>query len=136
MRAWVSMVFKSNEKKNSRKSKRKQKLWEHFEIFLINSTAHLAQFGWKWTGYLPDKSQTTPKISFSFPGLTSFIRCENHLPSHFCHYLFRLQLALIMICTIKNSVRPKPLFWFMSDTETQIGWYFRPIPKPHFKGKI
>ena len=29
-----------------------------------------------------------------------------------------------------SSVRPKPLFWFMSDTgtETQIGRYFRPIP--------
>ena len=29
-----------------------------------------------------------------------------------------------------NSVRPKPLFWFRSDTdtETQICWWFRPIP--------
>ena len=29
------------------------------------------------------------------------------------------------------------IFWFRSDikTETQIGRYFRPIPKPHFKGK-
>ena len=28
-----------------------------------------------------------------------------------------------------GSVRPKPLFWFRSntETETQIGWYFRPI---------
>ena len=27
-----------------------------------------------------------------------------------------------------GSVRPKPLFWFRSDTETQIGRQFRPIP--------
>ena len=29
------------------------------------------------------------------------------------------------------SVQPKPLFWFRSDIEnnTQIGRYFRPIPK-------
>ena len=29
-----------------------------------------------------------------------------------------------------SSVRPKPLFWFRSDTETEtyIGRYFRPIP--------
>ena len=33
-------------------------------------------------------------------------------------------------------IRPKPLFWFRSDTETQIGRYFRPIPKLHFKGRI
>ena len=25
---------------------------------------------------------------------------------------------------LKHSVRPKPLFWFRSDTETQIGQYF------------
>ena len=28
------------------------------------------------------------------------------------------------------SVRPKPLFWFRSDTETQIDRYFWPIPQP------
>jgi len=43
---------------------------------------------------------------------------------------------------LQGSVRPKPLFWFRSDTETetQIGRYFRPIPKPipklNFKGRI
>ena len=40
------------------------------------------------------------------------------------------------------SERQKPLFWFRSntETETQIGWYFRlipqSIPKPHFREKI
>ncbi len=32
----------------------------------------------------------------------------------------------------KNSERPKPLFWFRPNTKTEtvIGRYFRPIPKP------
>ena len=30
---------------------------------------------------------------------------------------------LIPLC-IQCSVRPKPLFWFRSETETQNGWYF------------
>jgi hypothetical protein len=35
---------------------------------------------------------------------------------------------LKIICLIISSERPKPLFWFRSDTETLIGRYFRPIP--------
>ena len=36
---------------------------------------------------------------------------------------------------LNNSERPKPLFWFRPDTETEtvIGRYFRPIPKPILK---
>ena len=35
-----------------------------------------------------------------------------------------LEAAEIMV----SSVRPKPLFWFSSNTETKIGRYFGPIP--------
>ena len=40
------------------------------------------------------------------------------------------QASITAISIIRYSVRPKPLFWFRSDTETepQIGRYFWPIP--------
>ena len=31
------------------------------------------------------------------------------------------------IQTLQDSERPKPLFWFMPNTETVIGRYFKPI---------
>ena len=37
----------------------------------------------------------------------------------------------LLFCTlVRSSVRPKPLFWFRSDTKSkiQIGWYFPLIP--------
>ena len=38
------------------------------------------------------------------------------------------KLDLFASCKfLVHSVQPKPLFWFRSDTETQIGQYFRGI---------
>ena len=39
---------------------------------------------------------------------------------------------------IHISERPKPLFWFRSDTETEtlIGRQFRPIPKPQISDLV
>ena len=50
------------------------------------------------------------------------------------------QALAMQVCIFPQatSVRPKPLFWFRSNTETQIGRYGRQIPQPilHFKGRI
>ena len=45
---------------------------------------------------------------------------------------FSLNISDFFHLCLIGSERPKPLFWFRSDTETEtlIGRYFRPIPKP------
>ena len=39
-------------------------------------------------------------------------------------------ILLKLMIWARSSLWSKPLYWFKSNTQIQIGWYFRPILKP------
>ena len=80
----------------------------------------------------PDYQGDCDKNIDCLPGL----RCgKNNCPKSFqmaddcCYDPKGGSGGMYIVCT-KSNVQPKPLFWFWYDTETktQIGRYFRPIP--------
>ena len=83
-------------------------------------------------------------FSFFFLLIKCGLACSrNYLRGWVIIVVIELNLGVCSyIASIQTRVRPKPLFWFRSntETETQVGRYFQPIPqpipKPHFKGKI
>ena len=76
----------------------------------------------------PQPPQQPPELGSLQTSMMEPLRILEPAESRIMVSLEAIELTSNFDDVSEHSVRPKPLFWFRSNTETQIGRYFRPIP--------